>query len=329
MLKAFSHESTLLQPDSMMKPTVLQTYIPDVPSIEIDISAVKRDSDVDLRVLIMTYNRPLSLTRLLNSLNEAEYYGDKIVIEIWIDKSKDGVINKETFQAANNFVFKKGQKIVANHTKHVGLYGQWMGLWQPQSETKDIVVIFEDDTTVSPFFYRYLKNIHAKYRDRSDINSYAMQCSGKHVNAGGQLHAPDEHIVFLYPILGTCGFSPQNKNWINFRKWYIKITNSQHFDPFVPGILPTQWYMEHIKSGRTEDMWEMWHIYYAYNHNESTLYPNLLNCEGLTLNWKEFGLHFKEKITITDRLLTKWDNRLDNLPDKPIYLDVYSRVKRP
>jgi hypothetical protein len=36
-------------------------------------------------------------------------------------------------------------------------------LWQPTEETKEMAVIFEDDLTVSPFFYRYLKNVHAKY----------------------------------------------------------------------------------------------------------------------------------------------------------------------
>jgi hypothetical protein len=33
-----------------------------------------------------------------------------------------------------------------------------MELWQPSEESKDIAVIFEDDLTVLPFFYRYLRN---------------------------------------------------------------------------------------------------------------------------------------------------------------------------
>jgi hypothetical protein len=68
---------------------------------------------------------------------------------------------------------------------HVGLYGQWMGLWQPTEETKEMAVIFEDDLTVSPFFYRYLKNVHAKYGSVPYINSYALQCSMKHYKNTG------------------------------------------------------------------------------------------------------------------------------------------------
>ena len=67
-----------------------------------------------------------------------------------------------------------------NHTDHVGLYGQWMGLWPHREDIKEIAVIFEDDVTVSPFFYRYLKVVHAKYASSPNINSVALQCSAIH-----------------------------------------------------------------------------------------------------------------------------------------------------
>jgi hypothetical protein len=63
----------------------------------------------------------------------------------------------------DKFVFEKGSKTVINQTRHIGLYRQWMGFWQPTEETKEIAVIFEDDLTVSPLVYLYLRNVHAKY----------------------------------------------------------------------------------------------------------------------------------------------------------------------
>ena len=45
---------------------------------------------------------------------------------------------------------------------------------------KEMVVIFEDDVTVSPFFYRYLKVVHAKYDSSPNINSFDLQCSAIH-----------------------------------------------------------------------------------------------------------------------------------------------------
>jgi len=76
-----------------------------------------------------------------------------------------------------------------------------MGLWQPTEDTKEIAVIFEDDLTVSPFFYRYLKNVHAKYVSVPYINSYALQCSMKHNGKEGNLHAPDSNPVFYILFL--------------------------------------------------------------------------------------------------------------------------------
>ena len=70
-----------------------------------------------------------------------------------------------------------------------------MGLWPHKENVIEIAVIFEDDATVSPFFYRYLKVVHAKYD---------LQYSPIHNEGLGPLHAPDDNILFLYPILGTC-----------------------------------------------------------------------------------------------------------------------------
>ena len=172
-----------------------------------------------------------------------------------------------------------------------------------------------------------LKVVHAKYDSSPNINSVALQCSAIHNGGSGPLHAPDDNIVFIYPILGTCGFSPNKINWLNFLKWYRTASKDKRFIPLVPSKGPSKWYKEHVTAGRTQSMWEMWHIYYAWHHNERTLYPNLLKCDAMTINWKEVGLHFKGNIEITDRLVSYWDKRLDNLPNNPVELDLYGKVK--
>jgi hypothetical protein len=154
-----------------------------------------------------------------------------------------------------------------------------------------------------------LKVVHAKYDSSPNINSFALQCSAIHNGSSGPLHAPDDNIVFIYPILGTCGFSPNKINWLNFLKWYRTVSKDKRFIPLIPGMGPSKWYKEHVTAGRTQSMWEMCHIYYAWHHNERTLYPNLLKCDAMTINWKEVGLHFKGNIEITDRLVSYWDKR--------------------
>jgi hypothetical protein len=121
--------------------------------------------------------------------------------------------------------------------------------------------------------------------------------------------------------------SPNKINWLNFLKWYRTASKDDRFIPLVPVMGPSKWYKEHVTAGRTQSMWEMWHIYYSWRHNERTLYPNLLKCDAMTINWKEVGLHFKGNIEITDRLVSYWDKRLDNHPNNPVELDLYGKVK--
>lgn len=102
------------------------------------------------------------------------------------------------------FVFCTYQQVY-NHTKHVGIYGQWIDTWNPAPDSKEIAVILEDDLTVSKHFYLWLINVHRKYDDRTDLAGYALQGrSMKHGGAAGNLRGPDKDVCFMYPILGIC-----------------------------------------------------------------------------------------------------------------------------
>lgn len=286
--------------------------------------------DLDFRIIVITYNRANSMERLLDSLNEADYLGDKVAIDVWIDRSKSGIIHEETYLTAKRFRFKHGTINVHNQTKHAGIYGQWMKTWNPSPDSKEIAVILEDDLTVSKYFYKWLKNVHRKYDSLPYVNGYALQgYSIKHGGAGGQLRAPGENIVFMYPILGTWGFSPSRVNWIRYVQWYDTMSQVKQFKPTVQGILPTLWYNNFLKQGKTDGMWSMWHIYHAWKYEERTIYPNLPGRAGLTVNWKEAGLHYNKAQTVVknkDPILSEWDVKFDELPGVPIHLNVNGKV---
>ncbi|XP_062616938.1 uncharacterized protein LOC134278657 [Saccostrea cucullata] len=293
----------------------------------------ERSSDYpDFRIIVVVFNRPHSLKRLLNSLNEAEYFEDKVILDVWIDRSKkDGSIHDGTFSTARKFKFKHGEYRVHNHTKHVGIYGQWIGTWNPALDSEEIAVILEDDLTVSKHFYRWLKNVHQKYDSMDNLAGYALLGrSMKHGGAAENLRGPDEDVCFLYPILGTWGYSPHRKNWFYFVEWYRKKSTDPSFQPLIPGIRPTHWWKVSVQRGTTDEMWSMWHIYHAWNNKLWTLYPNLRNSEGLTVNWKEAGLHFNQKQTADDKtadpILQEWIPEYDFLPRTPAKLDVNGKI---
>lgn len=297
-------------------------------------SHVTEDTDVQFRVIVMVYNRNASLQRLLDSLNGVDYMGAKVVVDIWIDRSKKtGEIHSPTYITAKNFKFQHGIAEVHNHTKHAGVYGQWMDTWHPTDNTSEIVVFLEDDITVSKYLYKWLVNVHRKYDKRTDLAGYSLQgISIKHGGGGGNLHAPEKEVCFLYPVLGSWGFSPKKENWMKYIEWYKKASLDKTFHPYVeiPGFLPTVWYKIWMKQGKTDGMWTMWHIFYTFSQKQLILYPNLPGYKGLTVNWKEAGLHYSnaQKEKKPAPVMTEWDSRYDSLPDEPIQLDIKGRIQK-
>lgn len=285
----------------------------------VDVSNIARLSIgiADLRILVITFNRPKSLQRLLMSLNMADYMNDRVILEIWIDKNAEGNIDEETFIQACNFKFEKGQLVIYNHTKSVGIYGQWMDTWRPDPLKQEIAVFMEDDLSVSPYFYRYLKRVHDKYADYQDVNGYSLHVLRE---KGGLNNAKIalKDIVLLYPILESWGFSPKRDNWIEFIKWYKTVSKNNAFQPFVPGLIQSTWYKKFLNEGKANSMWTMWFIFYAWHHKQYTLYPNFNGSKGFTKNWRETGLHFKKgkQDFLGDPLVGEWDERMEFLPNK-------------
>ncbi|XP_053391812.1 uncharacterized protein LOC128554569 [Mercenaria mercenaria] len=281
------------------------------------------DKKYDLRVIVIVYDRAHSLLRLLKSLNHAEYFSDLIKVEVWIDRSEKGTINETTLNTARNFLFKHGDYDVICHKYHVGIYGQWFTTWKPQLNSSEIAVILEDDLTVSKYFWKYLKLVHKKYDKHRDINGYSLQgiTTTFDVKNPHILQRPTSEYVYLYPVVGAWGFSPNKSNWKLFIDWYM-FGDAKSTVPYVPGHLATYWFKNHQRKGISNTMWEMWHIYYALKHNEYTLYCNYPNHTGLTTNWREKGLHMSISKGTSNPVLTEWKTEYENLPKMPIYLDI-------
>ncbi|KAL4228460.1 hypothetical protein ACF0H5_011507 [Mactra antiquata] len=279
-----------------------------------------------LEIICMVLDRTKSLKRLLDSLNEAVYDKDEILLSVWIDRNKAGMYDYKTYQAANTFIFKHGDYKVNIHKQHVGLYGQWLKTYDfKDSYSKAAMVVFlEDDITVSPFFYKYLKIVHSKYDSQSDVNGYALQgTTTKHASGSSDdLQGPKGQPVFKYPTLGTWGFSPNMPNWEKFLIWYDEKSRNKSFHPYVPFHKSTEWYKAHEKENTADRMWSIWHVYYAWLNKEYTIYSNFPNHQGLTTNWQEDGLHFTGAVgTMSNPLLTIWTFSYDMLPDKPVMLN--------
>ena len=64
--------------------------------------------EVDLRVIVITFNRPESLLKLLRSLDTLVLDGDRAALEIWIDRHHKKGVDQRTLEVASTFRWKGG-----------------------------------------------------------------------------------------------------------------------------------------------------------------------------------------------------------------------------
>ncbi|KAL4237218.1 hypothetical protein ACF0H5_001936 [Mactra antiquata] len=274
---------------------------------------------VNLRVIIITFNRPQALKRLLRSLDWAVYNGENVIVEVWIDRDKEsGNFSKETLDVARSFTFTNALCEIRIHPKHVGIKGQWLTTWRAYDFLREILVILEDDLTVSKYFYKWLKLVHQKYGQWSNVSGFTLQGNSvRHSDGECCLNVKSTKKVFLYSTIGTSGFSPNNKNWKMFKTWLANLKKRQEGVPLVPNHVSSWWY----QTGRNDSMWEMEYLYYTWKHKEFTIYPNFEGHRGLVFNWQEDGLHYQNSIK-TERdennsLVLDWNLTFNDLPDNP------------
>jgi len=198
---------------------------------------------VDFRIIVMTYNRKNSLLVLLKSLNDLYLDGDVASLEIWIDRNKTNGVCKEVVKCARHFRWTKGRVRVHVHKKHVGLYGQWIDTWRPRlgySATNpsknsvdgagELVLILEDDLSMSKYAYRWLKAAHRFYANRTDIAGITLQSEGLIIaSVGGDFRPPSDGVAYLYKMVGSWGFSPRARTWYNFQDWFHNVQGTPTF----------------------------------------------------------------------------------------------------
>ncbi len=290
---------------------------PDVPCVYSD--------EVDLRIIVMTYNRNRSLQLSLDSLQDLILDDARAMVEIWIDRDvHNNTVDRRTLEVANTFQWKHGRTRVTIQNKNVGIYGQWIDTWRPWNKSKEIALFLQDDIDISPFAWRWLKAAHAHFDHRKDVSGYSLsEIDIVHSN-GNKFKHPNKVNVFLFRRFGTFAFSPHPKVWPKFQEWFHwTIKHEPKFKPFVKEDRVFE------RQKRQQSMWSMWFEYFTHQRLLYTVFPNIGAYLG-NANWlnttfafqrQEKGLHFwstQTRANSTRRLLTHWRNDFIKFPYKKI-----------
>jgi len=247
------------------------------------------------RLIVMTMNRAESLQRLLNSIRRAQYEGDRVDLDIWIDRiDSTAPLNRNISRVVTGFSWPYGAKTIYTRRQPGGLYQQWMYTWDLNSPG-DIAVILEDDLEVSPAFYQWLKVARSKYGNDADVGGYTLQRQVLRPRKPppavyqGNLRLPADVTVFKYRLQGSWGFAPKREKWREFLRWYEskRILGEK---PYVDNLKTTEWYKGQERGEIAPTMWTQWWIKFADERNYFcvTAWPG--SGTALSGNWKEPGL---------------------------------------
>ena len=99
--------------------------------------------------------------------------------------------------------------------------GQWIDTWRPRDNSDaELGLILEDDLSVSPFAYRWLRAVNRAYRNRTDFVGSSLQSDEVRVlstSPKSPIAGPKNDTALMYKCLGTWGFAPRPLHWRRFQ----------------------------------------------------------------------------------------------------------------
>lgn len=220
-------------------------------------------------VVAIGYNRKGALSRLLDSLNSANYSTEDIPLVISIDSSGD----TDFYEFVRSFEWKHGEKIVNIQEKRLGLKTHILQCFS-LSEFFKGVIILEDDLFVSPSFYKYATEALDYYGDVEQVAGIALyknEYNGFHglpiqfLNSG--------YDVFAWQSVCSWGEALNYRMWKNFSKWLE--TFDDDFQPYDMCETIIGW----------TRAWSKYMYAYMLDTNKTFIYPY----QPVTTNFNDAG----------------------------------------
>ena len=137
---------------------------------ELLLQSVRNRSAVPLIVVLIAWNRPASLGRLLRSLERAEYGEGPSPMELRfaLDASSNTTVDQEIDALIEGVQWPHGAVRVRRRLKHAGLRKNVLGAWTPDDERGSSshgrpAVFLEDDIEVSPLWWLWAQSALRAY----------------------------------------------------------------------------------------------------------------------------------------------------------------------
>ena len=234
-------------------------------------------------IVVVAYNRPESLKRILSFISLASYHEEDINLIISIDKfknDKDRILNNEVLKIAKEYNWKYGTKKVIHQEKNLGLRSHMLKCGD-LTEKYGSIILLEDDLGVSPQFYNYTLECLNFYSNDNKIGGISLYNHLTNVNTKLPfIPIEDDSDVYFLQFASSWGQAWSYEQWSLFREWYNKEKESKSWES-VP---------EFVK-GWPKSSWLKYFIKYLIEKDLFFVYPK----KSLTTNFTDEGEHHKIK----------------------------------
>jgi hypothetical protein len=229
-------------------------------------------------IVVITFDRPDTLQRLLASLDAAVYpAGVDVPLVITIDRG-ESVGAARVAELAGGFRWRFGTKRVMEQPRHLGLVEHF---WHAGRLSRDYdgVILLEDDLTVAPPFYAFASQALACYDADQRIGGVSLY----DLWFNGFTQLPFEPLVdgadvYFVQLPYTQGYALTAQQWQRFEKWWQSNgPRVQHHLALHPSFLTFG-----------NDEWFPALASYLAGEGRYFCYPRT----SLTTGWGDAGVHF-------------------------------------
>lgn len=236
------------------------------------------NSKNNIAIVVVAYNRPDALSRLLNTLKDVDYEGHSVPLIISIDYSG----NDSAFKAAEAFSWQFGEKKIIRHESNLGLKKHVLSCGDLVQDY-DAVIILEDDLLVSPAMFSYARRAVEKYKNDKSIAAISLYAKGYSETALKPFvpvfSGADTYFIQTAESWGQVWMRDE---WFLFKEWYGAHSEAFSDAEDIPKNV-REW---------DDKSWKKFHIWYCIDQGKYTVYPytSLTTCRG------EEGEHVKNSM---------------------------------
>lgn len=223
-------------------------------------------------IVVVAFNRPRSLERLLRSLNDAVYQDQNITLIISIDKCDT---NQDVLEIAKAFQWEYGTKEVVYQSENLKLRKHIIKC-AGYSSNYGSVIILEDDLYVSPYFYEYAVAALEFSETDNRVAGVSLYNHCVNVNNSEPFEKIDDGYDNWYlQLASSWGEAWTKKQWEDFYQWYTQHQDMELAGNDIPAFV----------SGWPASSWLKYFIKYLVGSNKYFFYPRI----SLTTNFGDAG----------------------------------------